>query len=74
MIVSLNFCIDFPYGSRAKPSQDLQNERSKIESCNILYEMLPIILGASHLRAEKDARKLAAIAVVAAGYGGDTDE
>ena len=35
--------------------------------CNILYEMLPTILGASHLRAEKDARKLAAIAVVAAG-------
>ena len=42
--------------------------------CNILYEMLPIILGASHLRTEKDARKLAAIAVVAAGYGGDMDE
>ena len=42
--------------------------------CNILYEMLPTILCASHLRAEKDARKLAAIAVVAAGYGGDMDE
>ena len=42
--------------------------------CNILYEMLPIILGASHLRAEKDARKLAAIALVAAGYAGDMDE
>ena len=42
--------------------------------CNILYEMLPIILGASHLRANKDARKLAAITVVAAGYGGDMDE
>ena len=42
--------------------------------CNILYEMLPIILGASHLRTEKDARKLAAISVVAAGYGGDMDE
>ena len=42
--------------------------------CNILYEMLPIILGASHLRTEKDACKLAAIAVVAAGYGGDMDE
>jgi len=36
--------------------------------------MLPIILGASHLRAEKDARKLAAIALVAAGYAGDMDE
>ena len=42
--------------------------------CNILYEMLPTILGASHLRTNKDARKLAAIAVVAAGYGGDMDE
>ena len=42
--------------------------------CNILYEMLPIILGASHLRAEKDARKLAAISLVAAGYAGDMDE
>ena len=42
--------------------------------CNILYEMLPTILGASHLRTEKDARKLAAIALVAAGYAGDMDE
>ena len=43
-------------------------------SSDILYEMLPIILGASHLRANKDARKLAAIALVAAGYAGDMDE
>ena len=42
--------------------------------CNILYEMLPTILMASHLRSEKDARKLAAIAMVAAGYAGDMDE
>lgn len=42
--------------------------------CNILYEMLPTILGASHLRTEKDARKLAAIALVAAGYAGDMPE
>jgi hypothetical protein len=42
--------------------------------CNILYEMLPTILGASHLREEKDSRRLAAIAVVAAGYGGDMPE
>ena len=42
--------------------------------CNILYEMLPTILGASHLRTEKDARKLAAIAMVAAGYAGDMPE
>ena len=55
-------------------SQDLRNERSKIESCNILYEMLPTILGASHLRTNKDARKLAAISLVAAGYAGDMDE
>ena len=42
--------------------------------CNILYELLPTILGASHLRANKDARKLAAIALVAAGYAGDMSE
>jgi hypothetical protein len=42
--------------------------------CNILYEMLPTILGASHLRTEKDARKLAAISLVAAGYAGDMPE
>lgn len=42
--------------------------------CNILYEMLPTILMASHLKTEKDARKLAAIALVAAGYAGDMDE
>ena len=42
--------------------------------CNILYEMLPTILMSAHLRTEKDARKLAAIAMVAAGYAGDMDE
>ena len=42
--------------------------------CNILYEMLPTILMSTGFRADKDARKLAAIAVVAAGYGGDMDE
>ena len=42
--------------------------------CNIMYEMLPTILGASHLRTEKDARKLAAIGLVAAGYAGDMNE
>lgn len=36
--------------------------------------MLPIILAASHLRANKNARKLAAITLVAAGYAGDMDE
>ena len=42
--------------------------------CNILYEMLPTILMSTELRTDKDARKLVAIAVVAAGYGGDMDE
>ena len=36
--------------------------------------MLPTILMSTGLRADKDAHKLAAIAVVAAGYGGDMDE
>jgi hypothetical protein len=36
--------------------------------------MLPTILMSTALRTDKDARKLAAIAVVAAGYGGDMDE
>ena len=42
--------------------------------CNILYEMLPTILMSTGLRTDKDARKLAAISVVAAGFGGDMDE
>jgi hypothetical protein len=42
--------------------------------CNILFEMLPTILMSSAFRTDKDVRKLAAIAVVAAGYGGDMDE
>ena len=42
--------------------------------CNILYEMLPTILLSSYYREEKDARKLAAISVVAAGFGGDMPE
>ena len=42
--------------------------------CNIMYEMLPTILMSSHLRTKRDARKLAAITVVAAGFGGDMDE
>ena len=42
--------------------------------CNILYEMLPTIFMASLLRANKDTRKLAAIAMVAAGYAGDMPE
>ena len=42
--------------------------------CNILFETLPMILMSTALRTDKDAHKLAAIAVVAAGYGGDMDE
>ena len=45
-----------------------------LQYCNILYETLPTILMASHLRTEKDARKLAAIAMMAAGYAGDMPE
>lgn len=45
-----------------------------LHNCNILYEMLPTILMASHLKTEKDARKLAAIAMVAAGYSGGMPE
>ena len=41
--------------------------------CNILYEMLSTILMSSYLREEKDSRKLAAISVVAVGFGGDMD-
>ncbi len=42
--------------------------------CDILYEMLPTILMSSYYREEKDSRKLAAISVVAAGFGGDMPE
>ena len=42
--------------------------------CNILFETLPTILMSTELRTDKDARKLTAITVVAAGYGGDMDE
>lgn len=42
--------------------------------CNIMYEMLPTVLMASHLKTEKDTPKLAAISLVAAGYAGDMPE
>lgn len=43
--------------------------------CNIIYETLPyIIQGVYDLRKDKNARKLAAITVVAAGYAGDMPE
>lgn len=43
--------------------------------CNILYEYMPVVINASHdIKNDKDARKLAAVAVVAGGYGGDMPE
>ena len=54
--------------------QDTEDVPTMLHYCNVLYETLPMILNSSHLRGEKDARKLSAIAVVAAGYGGDMDE
>lgn len=42
--------------------------------CIIMYEMLPTILSESHLKTEKVARILDAIALVANGYAGDMDE
>ena len=43
--------------------------------CNIIYDCLPnILLGLSEFRDDKDARRLAAISVVACGYGGDMPE
>ena len=54
--------------------QDTEDFPTMLHYCNIIYEYLPMILNGSHLRSEKDVWKLAAIAVVAAGYGGDVDE
>ena len=43
--------------------------------CNIMYEMLPMLLQATHdIRTEKDARKLVAKAIVASGYAEDMPE
>ena len=54
--------------------QDTEDFPTMLHYCNILYETLPMILNSSHLRGEKGVSKLAAITVVAAGYGGDMDE
>lgn len=54
--------------------QDTKDFPTILHDCNILYETLPMILNSSHLRGEKGTSKLAAISVVAAGYGGDMDE
>ena len=43
--------------------------------CNILYEtLIPIITGVYDLYTDKDARKLAGITMIAAGYAGDMSE
>lgn len=55
--------------------QDTEDFPTMLHYCNIIYETLPIILtGVHNLRTEKDARKLAATSIVAAGFGGDMDE
>lgn len=52
--------------------QDTEDFPTMLHYCNILYEYMPIVINATHdLNKDKDARKLAAIAVVAGGYGGD---
>ena len=43
--------------------------------CNILYEtLIPITAGVYSLHTDKDARKLAGITMIAAGYAGDMSE
>ena len=54
--------------------QDTDDFPTMLHYCNVLYETLPMILNSSHLKDDKEAKKLAAISVVAAGYGGDMDE
>ena len=55
--------------------QDTEDFPAMLHYCNIIYEYLPMILTAAHdLRTEKDARKLAATTIVAAGFGGDMPE
>ena len=55
--------------------QDTEEFPTMLHYSNILYEYLPIVINAIHdLNKDKDARKLAAIAVVTGGYGGDMPE
>lgn len=54
--------------------QNTEDFPTMLHYCNVIYEFLPMILNGSHLRGEKGVSKLVAIAVVAAGYGGDMDE
>ena len=54
---------------------DTEDFPTMLNYCNIIYETLPIILNGTHnLKIEKDARKLAATSIVAAGFGGDMPE
>lgn len=54
--------------------QDTEDFPVMLHYCNIIYEYLPSILMSTELRTDKDACRLAAIAIVAAGSGGDMDE
>ena len=55
--------------------QDTEDFPAMLHYCNIIYEYLPMILTAAHdLRTEKDACKLVATTIVAAGFGGDMPE
>lgn len=47
----------------------------QLRYCNIIYNMLPTILrGTDLFRTDRSARRLAAVCVVAGGYGGDMPE
>ena len=48
--------------------------QQQMQQAAVVELATPSILGASHLRAAKVARKLAAISLVAAGYAGDMDD
>lgn len=49
--------------------------RELLSYCNTIYNIIPVILqGIPSFRTDKSARKLAAISVVAGGYGGDMPE
>jgi len=52
------FLTEDDYFSELLRSQDLRNERPKVESCNILFETLPTILISMAFRSDKDAANL----------------
>ena len=54
---------------------EAQEFKDLLHYCNVIYNTLPIILrGVYNFSIDKDARRLAAICVVAGGYGGDMKE